>query len=250
MDQCEHILLPCIFLTCHLFDSIALADIPACKWSKIWMFLCVFLKQSMEVPQTPLHTSRVLKEEKDAWEDVKVRCLVFFVSVMLEICLKKQWERWLCLYDSYIKQKTGLPGWVKQVAWWASSRHFSGGNDQCLGNNEGWLWANQDQDHWRLNQSTANETEEESHGGPAVCCPLKDARMHAHTNTGCKKEAIICRHVSRIAWIFSVFYFSWQILMFCRSVCFYYSTILTNPPLLQQRGCLSVFLHQWRDYEL
>lgn len=32
----------------------------------------------MEVPQTPLHTSRVLKEEKDAWEDVKVRCLVLF----------------------------------------------------------------------------------------------------------------------------------------------------------------------------
>lgn len=29
-------------------------------------------QQSMEVPQTPLHTSRVLKEEKDAWEDVKV----------------------------------------------------------------------------------------------------------------------------------------------------------------------------------
>lgn len=27
----------------------------------------------MEVPQTPLHTSRVLKEEKDTWEDVKVR---------------------------------------------------------------------------------------------------------------------------------------------------------------------------------
>ncbi|XP_070814435.1 MAP kinase-activated protein kinase 2 isoform X2 [Chaetodon trifascialis] len=26
---------------------------------------------SMEVPQTPLHTSRVLKEEKDVWEDVK-----------------------------------------------------------------------------------------------------------------------------------------------------------------------------------
>ena len=30
------------------------------------------LQQSMEVPQTPLHTSRVLKEEKDVWEDVKV----------------------------------------------------------------------------------------------------------------------------------------------------------------------------------
>ncbi|KAF7660657.1 hypothetical protein LDENG_00276920 [Lucifuga dentata] len=30
-----------------------------------------WINQSMEVPQTPLHTSRVLKEEKDAWEDVK-----------------------------------------------------------------------------------------------------------------------------------------------------------------------------------
>lgn len=37
----------------------------------------------MEVPQTPLHTSRVLKEEKDAWEDVKVRHLVLFASVLL-----------------------------------------------------------------------------------------------------------------------------------------------------------------------
>ncbi|XP_019942353.1 MAP kinase-activated protein kinase 2 [Paralichthys olivaceus] len=30
-----------------------------------------WINQSMEVPQTPLHTSRVLMEEKDAWEDVK-----------------------------------------------------------------------------------------------------------------------------------------------------------------------------------
>lgn len=30
------------------------------------------MQQSMEVPQTPLHTSRVLKEEKDVWEEVKV----------------------------------------------------------------------------------------------------------------------------------------------------------------------------------
>ncbi|XP_058860709.1 MAP kinase-activated protein kinase 2 [Acipenser ruthenus] len=30
-----------------------------------------WINQSMEVPQTPLHTSRVLKEEKDLWEDVK-----------------------------------------------------------------------------------------------------------------------------------------------------------------------------------
>lgn len=29
----------------------------------------------MQVPQTPLHTSRVLKEEKDLWEDVKVKTL-------------------------------------------------------------------------------------------------------------------------------------------------------------------------------
>uniref|UniRef100_W5N353 non-specific serine/threonine protein kinase n=1 Tax=Lepisosteus oculatus TaxID=7918 RepID=W5N353_LEPOC len=32
-----------------------------------------WINQSMEVPQTPLHTSRVLKEEKDVWEDVKIR---------------------------------------------------------------------------------------------------------------------------------------------------------------------------------
>ena len=31
------------------------------------------------------------------------------------------------------------------------------------------------------------------------------------------------------------FIFSWQILMFCRSVCFYYSSILTNPPLCSGR---------------
>ncbi|KAK5872712.1 hypothetical protein PBY51_013387 [Eleginops maclovinus] len=30
-----------------------------------------WINQSMEVPQTPLHTSRVLMEEKDAWEDIK-----------------------------------------------------------------------------------------------------------------------------------------------------------------------------------
>lgn len=33
------------------------------------------VQQSMQVPQTPLHTSRVLKEEKDLWEDVKVTYL-------------------------------------------------------------------------------------------------------------------------------------------------------------------------------
>ncbi|XP_056129142.1 MAP kinase-activated protein kinase 2b isoform X1 [Lampris incognitus] len=30
-----------------------------------------WINQSMEVPQTPLHTSRVLQEEKDIWEEVK-----------------------------------------------------------------------------------------------------------------------------------------------------------------------------------
>uniref|UniRef100_A0A4W3K1B2 non-specific serine/threonine protein kinase n=1 Tax=Callorhinchus milii TaxID=7868 RepID=A0A4W3K1B2_CALMI len=30
-----------------------------------------WINQSMVVPQTPLHTSRVLQEEKDMWEDVK-----------------------------------------------------------------------------------------------------------------------------------------------------------------------------------
>uniref|UniRef100_A0A8C4D8U0 non-specific serine/threonine protein kinase n=1 Tax=Dicentrarchus labrax TaxID=13489 RepID=A0A8C4D8U0_DICLA len=33
-----------------------------------------WINQSMEVPQTPLHTSRVLKEEKDAWEDTVLLC--------------------------------------------------------------------------------------------------------------------------------------------------------------------------------
>ena len=43
--------------------------------------LYALIKQSMEVPQTPLHTSRVLKEEKDLWEDVKVRNVLLFLSV-------------------------------------------------------------------------------------------------------------------------------------------------------------------------
>lgn len=38
-------------------------------------YVPVVMQQSMEVPQTPLHTSRVLKEEKDVWEEVKV---IFF----------------------------------------------------------------------------------------------------------------------------------------------------------------------------
>lgn len=33
----------------------------------------LFPQQSTKVPQTPLHTSRVLKEDKERWEDVKVR---------------------------------------------------------------------------------------------------------------------------------------------------------------------------------
>lgn len=30
-----------------------------------------WIMQSTKVPQTPLHTSRVLKEDKERWEDVK-----------------------------------------------------------------------------------------------------------------------------------------------------------------------------------
>lgn len=40
--------------------------------------------QSMEVPQTPLHTSRVLKEEKDTWEDVKVSHTLLFKPLYLQ----------------------------------------------------------------------------------------------------------------------------------------------------------------------
>lgn len=35
--------------------------------------VCVHPQQSMVVPSTPLHTTRVLTEEKELWEDVKVR---------------------------------------------------------------------------------------------------------------------------------------------------------------------------------
>lgn len=37
---------------------------------KILVFL--ILQQSMVVPPTPLHTSRVLTEDKELWDDVKV----------------------------------------------------------------------------------------------------------------------------------------------------------------------------------
>ena len=38
----------------------------------------VIVQQSMVVPQTPLHTSRVLKEEQDVWEEVKVSRALFW----------------------------------------------------------------------------------------------------------------------------------------------------------------------------
>lgn len=41
----------------------------------------------MKVPQTPLHTSRVLKEEKDAWEDVKVRHSGSFYMLLEDSCV-------------------------------------------------------------------------------------------------------------------------------------------------------------------
>lgn len=48
-------------------------------------------QQSMQVPQTPLHTSRVLKEEKDLWEDVKVRpiwgCATLCAPRAVRFCL-------------------------------------------------------------------------------------------------------------------------------------------------------------------
>lgn len=43
----------------------------------------VFIQQSMEVPQTPLHTSRVLKEEKDVWEEVKVILFLLLLGFFL-----------------------------------------------------------------------------------------------------------------------------------------------------------------------
>uniref|UniRef100_U3JCS7 non-specific serine/threonine protein kinase n=1 Tax=Ficedula albicollis TaxID=59894 RepID=U3JCS7_FICAL len=57
-------------------------EFPNPEWSEVseevgWMPVApssgspLSWQQSMQVPQTPLHTSRVLKEEKDLWEDVK-----------------------------------------------------------------------------------------------------------------------------------------------------------------------------------
>lgn len=78
----------------------------------------------------------------------------------------------------------------------------------------------------------------------AVATPAAHWKMHAclpsHTNTGCEKEAISCRHVSRVAWIFlsfffSVFYFSWQIVMFCKCL-FLLLYHFNNSSLCNSRG--------------
>lgn len=58
-------------------------------------------QQSMQVPQTPLHTSRVLKEEKDLWEDVKVK-------TSLHCCLKCSAPRVPYGDASAISLQTGL----------------------------------------------------------------------------------------------------------------------------------------------
>ena len=51
------------------------------------------LQQSVEVPQTPLHTSRVLQEEQDVWEKVKVSVgavhLCFFVAAWFVLSLRE-----------------------------------------------------------------------------------------------------------------------------------------------------------------
>ena len=47
------------------------------------------------------------------------------------------------------------------VVWQMSCLCLSGGNDKRLGNYEGGLRANQNQDHPGLNQSPAHEKEEE-----------------------------------------------------------------------------------------
>lgn len=67
--------------------------------SKIGMWFFVSIKQSMEVPQTPLHTSRVLKEERDAWEEVKVRLLALCVLAV-----------WLIRKYSHLYQNNNL--WI------------------------------------------------------------------------------------------------------------------------------------------
>lgn len=49
-------------------EELVLSQVPA--GSNPWAWGC--FQQSMVVPQTPLHTARVLQEDKDHWDEVKV----------------------------------------------------------------------------------------------------------------------------------------------------------------------------------
>ncbi|CAB1329344.1 unnamed protein product [Coregonus sp. 'balchen'] len=53
-------------LICHLLKTE-----PTQRMSITELMNHPWIKQSMEVPQTPLHTSRVLQEEQDIWEEIK-----------------------------------------------------------------------------------------------------------------------------------------------------------------------------------
>lgn len=50
-------------------------------------------QQSMVVPQTPLHTARVLQEDKDHWDEVKVGGLSLSLPASSRV-LEKGTPRW------------------------------------------------------------------------------------------------------------------------------------------------------------
>ncbi|XP_023614755.1 MAP kinase-activated protein kinase 2 isoform X1 [Myotis lucifugus] len=105
-----------------------------------------WIMQSTKVPQTPLHTSRVLKEDKERWEDVKVDAQPLSHPCQAHSAFA---------YVPHISVGGTLP---------------PGGDDQCLGHNACRLRADQDKKDRRCLQPSASEEAEEG-SGPGGCGP-------------------------------------------------------------------------------
>ena len=79
---------PWISVSSH-FVSLLPADLlwPRVILPVIHKTVVIFIpQQSMVVPPTPLHTSRVLTEDKELWEDVKV-------GLCLDLCISRIWPQ-------------------------------------------------------------------------------------------------------------------------------------------------------------
>lgn len=87
----------------------------------------------MVVPPTPLHTSRVLTEDKELWDDVKVSdlILILFSECNHKMAVKHQISFAKCL--------------------------STGGNDQCPGHHASGLRPGKDQRPGYIQQPTAEQ---------------------------------------------------------------------------------------------